>query len=175
MACPRCARPAVRLLVGDLTRPGKSALTRLAGLPVLDPIGLMVCYRLAHAAYHSAARPLAWILTAVMDVIYGCDIHPAACLGERAHFAHTRGVVIGPGVVIDADVVIHGNVTLGVDDAGAFPSLGGSVTVYAGAVVIGGIRVGDGARIGANAVAHQDVPPGALCVGVPGRIVDRVA
>ena len=135
----------------------------------MDPIGLMLFCRLAHRVYYSPVRPLAWLLKAWASTLFSNDISPAACLGRRLAFAHTPGIIIGAGVIAEAGLVLGANVTIGQDASHRFPRLGNDVVIYNGACVIGGITIGDGARIGANAVVLKDVPSGAVCVGVPGR------
>lgn len=102
--------------------------------------------------------------------------------GERTlHLACSK---IGPGLFIQhgfativaarevgANCWINQQVTIGFDRPGARPVLGDNVAVYAGAKVLGDITVGDGARVGANAVVLHDVPPGATAVGIPARIL----
>ncbi len=88
---------------------------------------------------------------------------------------HPIGIVIGDGVVIHDDVTIFQNVTLGSHGKNSkdlkYPTIGKSVKIYAGAVIIGGVSIGEGAVIGANSVVNSNVPPFSVIVGVPGRIV----
>ena len=104
----------------------------------------------------------------------GIEIHPAATIGRRFFIDHGTGVVIGETTVIGDDVMIYQGVTLGgtgKDVGKRHPTLGNNVMVGSGAKVLGPFRVGDNARIAANAVVLREVPPGATVVGVPGRIV----
>lgn len=104
----------------------------------------------------------------------GIEIHPAATIGRRFFIDHGTGVVIGETAVIGDDVMIYQGVTLGgtgKDVGKRHPTLGNNVMVGSGAKVLGPFRVGDNARIAANAVVLREVPPGATVVGVPGRIV----
>jgi serine O-acetyltransferase len=96
----------------------------------------------------------------------------------------TSGTVIGPGLFlshgqntilsaerIGANLWVHQGVTIGWDYQGdRRPVIGDDVFIGAGAKILGAITVGDGARIGANAVVVCDVPPGATAVGIPARI-----
>lgn len=104
----------------------------------------------------------------------GIEIHPAATIGRRFFIDHGTGVVIGETAVIGDDVMIYQGVTLGgtgKDVGKRHPTLGNNVMVGSGAKVLGPFRVGNNARIAANAVVLREVPEGATVVGVPGRIV----
>lgn len=88
---------------------------------------------------------------------------------------HPNGIVIHPESEIGPNCMIMQQVTIGVATGSSAPRLGGNVLVGCGAKVLGGIRVGDNARIGANAVVLQDVPAGATAVGVPARILTHAS
>ena len=102
-----------------------------------------------------------------------CYLSPLADIAPGLSLPHPTGIVVGEGVQIGADSTIYQNVTIGrarVSD-GSYPVLGHSVTIYAGAVIVGNVRIGDGATIAANAVVLKDVPAGATAVGAPARIL----
>lgn len=107
---------------------------------------------------------------------YGIEIPYSVKLGRRVAIEHHSGIILNGGVVMGDDVILRQNTTIGVrnaDDVDANPVIGNGVEIGAGAVILGGLTIGDGATIGANAVVLNDVPAGALAVGVPARIVDR--
>ncbi len=102
------------------------------------------------------------------------EIHPGAVLGRRLFIDHAMGVVIGETAVVGDDVMLYHGVTLGgrsLERVKRHPTIEDGVTIGAGARVLGPITVGAGARIGANAVVVNDVPAGAVVVGVPGRVI----
>jgi serine O-acetyltransferase len=104
----------------------------------------------------------------------GVEIHPGAVIGRRFFIDHAMGVVIGETAEIGDDVMLYHGVTLGgrsMERVKRHPTLEDGVTVGAGARILGPIVIGAGAQIGANAVVVKDVPPGAVVVGVPGRVV----
>ena len=108
--------------------------------------------------------------------VTGIEIHPGATIGRRVFIDHGMGVVIGETAEVGADVTLYHGVTLGgvsLERGKRHPTLGDRVVVGAGAKVLGPITVGEGSRIGANAVVVKPVPPGAVVVGVPGEIVAR--
>jgi serine O-acetyltransferase len=105
----------------------------------------------------------------------GIEIHPGAKLGERVFFDHAMGTVVGETAEIGDGCTIYQGVTLGgtslYKGTKRHPTLGKDVVVSAGAKVLGGFVVGDGAKIGSNAVVIKPVPAGATAVGIPARII----
>ena len=110
----------------------------------------------------------------------GCHLDPRAIIGPGCALPHPTGIVIGNSVIVGDHVTIYQNVTLGrrnspTENIRTSPIIGNHVCIYAGAVIVGGINVGHGASIGANAVVLTDVPPNAVAVGVPAHIVEKHA
>lgn len=105
---------------------------------------------------------------------YACFVQPGARIGPGLRLPHPTGIVIGAGARVGANCTIYHQVTLGgarMGDwqANNYPDIGDDVTIFAGAKLIGAIRVADRAVVGANAVVNRDVPPGQVAVGVPAR------
>jgi serine O-acetyltransferase len=111
--------------------------------------------------------------------VTGIEIHPGAKLGQRVFFDHGMGIVIGETAEIGDGCTIYHGVTLGgtslYKGAKRHPTLGKDVVVGAGAKVLGGFTVGDGAKVGSNAVVTKPVPEGATAVGNPARIIQENA
>lgn len=108
--------------------------------------------------------------------IYGVELPYSVRLGADVVVEHQGGIVVHGDSVIGDRCIIRQNVTLGIrrlDAKGDAPVLESDVDVGAGAVILGRVTIGAGAVIGANAVVLQDVPAGALAVGVPAKIVAR--
>ena len=143
-------------------------LTSWAGVQAL------LAHRLAHALLE-AGVPLAPRLIAYLTrAVTGVEIHPAARIGGEFFIDHGSGVVIGETAEIGERVTLYQGVTLGgtgFQRGKRHPTLGDNVTVGSGAKLLGPIAVGDGAKIGANTVVIEDVPPGATVVGNPGHPV----
>jgi serine O-acetyltransferase len=112
-------------------------------------------------------------------LVTGIEIHPGAKLGERVFFDHGMGIVIGETAEIGDGCTIYHGVTLGgtslYKGAKRHPTLGKDVVIGAGAKVLGGFTVGDGAKVGSNAVVTKPVPEGATAVGNPARIIQEDA
>jgi serine O-acetyltransferase len=107
---------------------------------------------------------------------FSCYISPLAEIGSGIRLPHPVGIVIGEECRIGNDVTIYQHVTLGRrvrEDVNGYPAIEDSVTIYAGAVIIGSIRIGTRSVIGANAVVNGDVPPGSTVVGIPGRAIGK--
>jgi serine O-acetyltransferase len=104
----------------------------------------------------------------------GIEIHPGATIGRRVFIDHGMGIVIGETAEIGDDSTLYHGVTLGGtswNKGKRHPTLGRGVVIGAGAKVLGPILVGDGAKIGSNAVVVRDVPAMATAVGIPARVV----
>ncbi len=135
----------------------------------------VLMHRLAHRLWRREFKWLARVLSTVARFFTGIEIHPGAVLGRRFFIDHGMGVVIGETAVIGDDCTLYHGVTLGGttwQKGKRHPTLGRDVVVGAGAKVLGPIEIGDGARIGSNAVVVKSVPPGATVVGVPGRVIE---
>jgi serine O-acetyltransferase len=107
-------------------------------------------------------------------LLTGIEIHPGATIGRRVFIDHGMGIVIGETAVIGDDCTLYHGVTLGGtswNKGKRHPTLGKGVVIGAGAKVLGPIVMGDGVKIGSNAVVVRDVPAGATAVGIPARLV----
>ncbi len=148
---------------------------------------VLTCYPGLHAIYiHKVARwfwthRMRWFGRATSHLgrwLTGIEIHPGAKIGRRVFIDHGMGVVIGETAEVGDDCTLYQGVTLGGTSLQAVkrhPTLGKSVVVGAGAKILGPFTVGDGAKVGSNAVVVKEVPAGATVVGVPGRIVEEGA
>lgn len=131
-------------------------------------------HRLAHYLWKHKFRLLARLVSHYARFLTGIEIHPNAVIGKRFFIDHGAGVVIGETAEIGDNVLIYQGVVLGgttLEKKKRHPTIGNNVVVGSAAILLGPITVGDGARIGANSVVVRSVPPGALVVGVPGRVV----
>jgi serine O-acetyltransferase len=143
-------------------------LTSWAGVQAL--LAHRVAHALREAGVPLAPRAIAYLTRAVT----GVEIHPAARIGGEFFIDHGSGVVIGETAEIGERVTLYQGVTLGgtgFQRGKRHPTLGDDVTVGSGAKLLGPIGVGDGAKIGANTVVVEDVPPGSTVIGNPGHAV----
>lgn len=128
----------------------------------------------AHRLWTSGFRWLARWLAHFGRFFTGIEIHPGALIGRRVFIDHGMGVVIGETAEIGDDTTLYHGVTLGGtswNKGKRHPTLGKAVVIGAGAKVLGPIIVGDGAKIGSNAVVIRDIPAGATAVGIPARVI----
>jgi serine O-acetyltransferase len=134
----------------------------------------LLSHRIAHALLEAkvpiAPRALAYVTRALTNI----EIHPAATIGRSFFIDHGAGVVIGETAEIGDNVTLYQGVTLGgtgFSTGKSHPTVQDNVTIGSGAKLLGPITVGHGAKIGANSVVINDVPPHATVVGNPGHVV----
>jgi serine O-acetyltransferase len=155
-----------------------AARTRWEVVTTYPGVHAVWVHRLSHSLWKARLCWLARLLSNVARLFTGVEIHPGAQIGRRFFIDHGMGVVIGETAVIGDDCTLYHGVTLGGTSwakGKRHPTLGNDVVVGAGAKVLGPIQVGDGARIGSNAVVLKPVPGGATVVGVPGRLIEHPA
>jgi serine O-acetyltransferase len=124
--------------------------------------------------YEGGWYTLARMVSQVSRFFTGIEIHPGARIGRRFFIDHGMGVVIGETSEIGDDVLLYQDVTLGGTGKGTgkrHPTLGNGVVVGTGAKILGNIRIGDHAKVGAGSVVVDPVPDNCTVVGVPGRVV----
>jgi len=134
----------------------------------------LLAHRAAHALLRAGVPLLPRVIAYLARAVTGVEIHPAAAIGREFFIDHGAGVVIGETAVIGDRVTLYQGVTLGgtgFQRGKRHPTLGDNVTVGSGAKLLGPIAIGDGAKVGANTVVVEDVPPGATVVGNPGHLV----
>lgn len=139
----------------------------------------VMLHRPAHWCWTHGLHWLGRYISHLARWLTGIEIHPGAKIGNRVFFDHAMGVVVGETAEIGDGCTIYQGVTLGgtslYKGSKRHPTLGKNVVVSAGAKVLGGFEVGDGAKIGSNAVVIKPVPPGATAVGIPARIIPSKA
>lgn len=147
--------------------------------PVYNPSISLIKSILAYQKYMSQKNPFGFFLKKIASLNYyfwsvvtASDIHKQASISEDLLLPHPNGVIIHQDAVIGKGCMIMQQVTIGQLADGAVPTIGNGVYIGAGAKILGGISIGDNARIGANAVVLINVLPGKTAVGVPAKIVD---
>ncbi len=153
-----------------------AARTRWEVLTLYPGLHAVVLHRLAHWCWRHGLKWIGRFVAHVSRWLTGIEIHPAAVVGNGVFFDHAMGVVVGETAEIGDGCTIYQGVTLGgtslYKGAKRHPTLGRNVVVGAGAKVLGGFTVGDGAKVGSNAVVTKPVPAGATAVGNPARIIE---
>jgi serine O-acetyltransferase len=132
--------------------------------------------RVAHWLWKQGHHSLALFFQNRMSCEFGVDIHPAAQLGRGIMLDHATGLVIGETAVVGNNVSILQSVTLGgtgKEEGDRHPKVADGVLISAGAKILGNIKVGEGAKVGAGSVVLEDVPPHTTVAGVPAKVVGR--
>ena len=152
----------------------------------LDPaLWSIACYRLGNwlhvgrpnAVVRVPLKVVSFLFTRFCVIFMEMDIDPQADIGGGLYIGHIGGVHINPGAVLGKNCDLAHRITIGASAMGrkGVPVLGDEVYIGTGAVLVGKIKVGNGAKIAANTLVMTNVPEGATVMGVPGRIVMRPA
>jgi serine O-acetyltransferase len=143
-------------------------LTSWAGVQTL------LAHRVSHALYGSGVPLAPRAIAFASRAVTGIEIHPAARIGNEFFIDHGAGVVIGETAEIGDRVTLYQGVTLGGTGFARgkrHPTVRDDVTIGSGAKLLGPVVIGRGAKVGANTVVIEDVPPDATVVGNPGHPV----
>jgi serine O-acetyltransferase len=135
-----------------------------------DGTAAMIFYRLMQWSRRYRLLPLEMLFNKINCVCCSCIIGRGAEFGPGFVLLHSQGVVINGQARGGSNICLEHQVTIGAE-RNQNPILGNDVYIGCGARILGAVRVGDGARVGANAVVVQDVPEGATVVGIPARVV----
>lgn len=130
----------------------------------------MFWFRLGNWCVHKRIPLAKSFFSAILYYFHGLELEIGADIGGGLYIAHPRGVVMVASRIGQNCSVIS-NVTVGMRNEYAFPEIGDDVFIGAGARILGNIKIGNGAKIGANAVVLKDVPAGATVVGIPARVI----
>ena len=134
----------------------------------------VIAYRISHWFFRHHLFFIARLISQYAKFRTGIEIHPGAAIGRGLFIDHGMGVVIGETTEIGDYCTLYQGVTLGgtgKEKGKRHPTLGNNVMVGSGAKVLGPVRVGDNAKVGANALVLFEVPPNSTAVGVPAHVV----
>ncbi|MBU3544358.1 serine O-acetyltransferase [Polynucleobacter sp. MWH-Mekk-B1] len=152
-----------------------AARNRLEVITCYPGLHAIWLHRISHFLWSLGLKWIARLLSVFARFLTGIEIHPGAKIGRRVFLDHGLGIVIGETTEIGDDCTIYQGVTLGgtslYKGVKRHPTLGKDVVISAGAKVLGGFTVGDGARVGSNAVVLKEIPAGATAVGIPARVL----
>jgi serine O-acetyltransferase len=164
-------------LLGAYKERDPAARSKLEILLLYPGVHAGIWHRIAHTLHKLHIRFLARLVSQLARFLTGIEIHPAAKIGKRLVIDHGMGIVIGETAEVGDDVLLYQGVTLGgsgKEHGKRHPTLGNNILVGSGAKILGSFKIGDNARIAANAVVLREVPPNATVVGVPAKIA-RIA
>lgn len=164
-----------RLLLTDLRAKARWVYEQDRGMALVkvllsDGTMAMFWYRCMQWSRRYHLAPLEMLFNKINTFFCNCIIGRGAQFGPGFVLIHSTGIVINGTVQGGSNVFLEHQVTIGAERRHT-PVLGNDIFVGAGAKIIGSIRVGDGARIGANAVVVKDVPPHTTVVGIPAQVV----
>ena len=164
-------------LLGAYQKRDPAARSKLEIFLLYQGVHAVIDHRIANFFYRHNLKFIARCVSQWSRFWTGIEIHPGATIGKRLVIDHGMGIVIGETAEIGDDCLIYHGVTLGgtgKDHGKRHPTIGNNVLVSTGAKVLGPFKVGDNARIAANAVVLSEVPDNATAVGIPAQIV-RIA
>ena len=136
----------------------------------------IIIYRIASFLWFLKLTFLAKLISYFGRILTGIEIHPAARIGKNMFIDHGHGVVIGETSEIGDNVLIYHGVTLGgnsLSKGKRHPTVGNNVIIGAGAKILGPLRIGDSARVGANAVVTKNINANSTVMGIPAKELNK--
>ncbi len=133
---------------------------------------LMLLHKIGYKASKKKLPIIPGFITRIIRLLYSFDLPSTTRVGEGTVFRHNGlGCVVHHNAVIGKGCNIYQNVSIAGREGRGVPVLGDGVEVGCGACILGGVYIGNNAKIGANAVVITDIPENATAVGVPAKIV----
>ncbi len=125
-------------------------------------------YKIARFMYLHSFRHIAQIMVYKLKIKHQCIISYKSIIGEGLKLPHPMGIVIGEGVTIGENVSIYQNVTIGrkYENIDEYPIIGNNVTIYANSIILGKVKIGDGAVIGCNSIVFRNVKQNEVVKGI---------
>jgi len=165
--------------INSIIQRDPAARSRWEVLTCYPGLHAIIMHRWANACWRMGLKWLGRFISHISRGLTGIEIHPGATIGRRVFIDHGFGVVIGETAEIGDDCTIYQGVTLGGTSLSKgskrHPTLERGVIIGAGAQVLGGFTVGEGAKVGSNAVVVKTVPAGATAIGNPARVIEKQA
>lgn len=137
---------------------------------------VLQAHRISYWLWNHNRQDLAMYFYNHITTIYNVDIHPAANIGRSIMLDHATGIVIGETTIIEDNVSIMQAVTLGStgkNTGNRHPKIKQNVMIGAGAIILGNIEIGTGAKIGAGSVVLHSVPPYSTVTGMPAKLIKK--
>jgi len=156
-----------------------AAGSRLGVIFLYPSFHVMFFYKIGNVFWRYNLKFIARLIMHFARIFTGIEIHPGAKIGKNFFMDHGLGIVIGETTEIGENVTIYQGVTLGgimpsvesdlQRNKKRHPTIGNNVIIGSGAQILGSIKIGDNARVGANSVVSKDVPSNVTVAGVPAR------
>jgi serine O-acetyltransferase len=167
----------IRMVIADykaVFERDPAAISKLEVLLAYPGFHAIVLHRIAHRLWKWRIPWLPRLISHFNRWLTLIEIHPGAQIEKGFFIDHGAGVVIGETAVVGENVTLYQGVTLGgtgKERGKRHPTIGDNAVIATGAKILGNITIGDGVRVGANAVVIRSVPDNSTVVGVPGRVV----
>lgn len=162
--------------IDNIIKNDPAARNALEVLILYPSVHALLAHRVAHSLYMKKFYFMARFISQLARFFTGIEIHPGAKIGKGLFIDHGMGVVIGETAEVGDNVTIYHGVTLGgtgKDKGKRHPTVGNNVIIGSGAKILGPIIIGDGSKIGANAVVVNEVPAYSTAVGIPARVINE--
>ena len=165
----------IKELVETVLKNDPASISFLQVLLYSPGIKALSRHYIEHKLWNSGHKFLAVRMSYKTRKKTGIEIHPGAKFGRRTMIDHGMGIVIGETTIIGDDVSIFHGVTLGgttsARDRKRHPTIKNGVLIGASSIILGDISIGDHAKIGANSVVLEDIPPYSTAVGSPAKVI----
>ncbi|MBN1186768.1 MAG: hypothetical protein JXB49_31105 [Bacteroidales bacterium] len=154
---------------------GKKGFKAFLKMYITNPLfRFLVWYRIANHYSNKKNRIISIVIGIRYNIIsrkVRIEIPKRTKIGYGIKIWHGHGIVINENAIIGDNVMLTHNVTFATERGGS-PIIGNCVRFAPGAVIVGGVKIGDNSVVGANTMVNKDIPPKSISMGVPNKILD---